>query len=109
MSFADVPAVNQNKGEVTMAESVMEKVRLGRTDLMVTPLCFGASGLGDMPDTYGYGVDADRARATMHAIFGGPVNFIDTSRIYGFSRRVREWRRRSAPRSGQIHRCARNR
>jgi D-threo-aldose 1-dehydrogenase len=69
-----------------MAEPVMEKVRLGRTDLMVTPLCFGASGLGDMPDTYGYAVDADRARATMHAIFDSPVNFIDTSRIYGFGR-----------------------
>src|SRR5271169_5641177 len=69
-----------------MTEGAMNKVRLGRTDLMVTPLCFGASGLGDMPDTYGYGVDEDRARATMHAIFDGPVNFIDTSRIYGFGR-----------------------
>ena len=59
---------------------------MGRTDLMVTPICFGTSGLGDMPDTYGYAVDADRARATMHAIFDGPVNFIDTSRIYGFGR-----------------------
>ena len=39
----------------------MNKVRLGRTDLMVTPICFGTSGLGDMPDTYGYGVD-DGAR-----------------------------------------------
>ena len=69
-----------------MAEPVMNKVRLGRTDLMVTPICFGTSGLGDMPDTYGYAVDADRARATMHAIFDSPVNFIDTSRIYGFGR-----------------------
>src|SRR5271169_2699403 len=69
-----------------MTEGAMNKVRLGRTDLMVTPLCFGASGLGDMPDTYGYGVDEDRARATMHAIFDGPVNFVDTSRIYGMGR-----------------------
>lgn len=64
----------------------MKKVRLGRTDLMVTPICFGTSGLGDMPDTYGYGVDAERAKATMQAIFDGPVNFIDTSRIYGAGR-----------------------
>jgi len=69
-----------------VSESVISKVRLGRTDLMVTPLCFGTSGLGDMPDTYGYAVDEDRARATMHAIFDGPVNFLDTSRIYGFGR-----------------------
>ena len=47
---------------------------------MVTSVCFGTSGLGDMPDTYGYGVDDARARATLHAIFDGPANFIDTSR-----------------------------
>jgi D-threo-aldose 1-dehydrogenase len=64
----------------------MNKVRLGRTGLMVTPVCFGASGLGDMPDTYGYGVDAERAKATVRAIFDGPVNFLDTSRIYGMGR-----------------------
>jgi D-threo-aldose 1-dehydrogenase len=64
----------------------MNKARLGRTGLTVTQLCFGASGLGDMPDTYGYGVDAERAKATVRAIFDGPVNFLDTSRIYGMGR-----------------------
>jgi D-threo-aldose 1-dehydrogenase len=39
-----------------------------------------------MPDTYGYDVDAERAKATVTAIFDGPVNIIDTSRIYGFGR-----------------------
>src|SRR5580704_10313796 len=73
-------------GELAMTEAVMEKVRLGRTDLMITSICFGTSGLGDMPDTYGYGVDEARAKATLHAIFDGPANFIDTSRIYGFGR-----------------------
>ena len=60
--------------------------RLGRTKLEVSPLCFGASGLGDMPDTYGYSVEAERARATLDAIFDGSVNFLDTSRIYGLGR-----------------------
>ena len=69
-----------------MADGVLNKVRLGKTELMVTPICFGTSGLGDMPDTYGYGVDAERAKATVRAIFDGPVNFIDTSRIYGMGR-----------------------
>jgi D-threo-aldose 1-dehydrogenase len=69
-----------------MAEEAANKVRLGRTDLMVTPICFGTSGLGDMPDTYGYGVDAERANATLKAIFDSPVNFLDTSRIYGMGR-----------------------
>src|SRR5271155_5877479 len=69
-----------------MAKDVMKKVRVGRSDLMVTPLGFGTSGLGDMPDTYGYGVDAERAKATVLAIFGGPANLIDTSRLYGMGR-----------------------
>ena len=64
----------------------IRKVRLGRTRLEVTPICFGTSGIGDMPDTYGYGVDEERARATVRAIFDGPVNFIDTSRNYGMGR-----------------------
>ena len=64
----------------------MNKVRLGRTDLMVTPVGFGTSGLGDMPDTYGYSVEANRAKATVEAIFDGPANFLDTSRIYGMGR-----------------------
>jgi D-threo-aldose 1-dehydrogenase len=64
----------------------MKKIRFGRTDLMVTPICFGSSGLGDMPDTYGYGVEGSRAKATIEAIFNGPVNFLDTARIYGLGR-----------------------
>jgi D-threo-aldose 1-dehydrogenase len=69
-----------------MPEGVLNKVRLGRTNLMATPICFGTSGIGDMPDTYGYGVDEERAKATIGAIFDSPVNFIDTSRIYGMGR-----------------------
>jgi D-threo-aldose 1-dehydrogenase len=68
-----------------MTEGI-NKVRLGRTDLMVTPICFGTSGLGDMPDTYGYSVSAERAKATAESIFSGPANFLDTSRIYGMGR-----------------------
>jgi D-threo-aldose 1-dehydrogenase len=69
-----------------MAKDVMNKVRLGRTDLMVTPIGFGTGGLGDMPDSYGYSAGAERAKATVQAIFDGPVNFIDTSRNYGIGR-----------------------
>jgi D-threo-aldose 1-dehydrogenase len=59
---------------------------IGKTGLSVTPLCFGASGLGNMPDTYGYEVDDARARATLHAIFNSQVNFLDTANIYGMGR-----------------------
>jgi D-threo-aldose 1-dehydrogenase len=64
----------------------IEKVRLGRTNLFVSKICFGTTSLADMPDTYGYRVDVGRARETVRAIFDGPANFLDTSRIYGFGR-----------------------
>lgn len=59
--------------------------QLGRTGLTVTDICFGTGGLTN-------GADADtpervqRAHETVRAIFGGPANFIDTSRIYGRGR-----------------------
>lgn len=64
----------------------MKKTSIGSTGLQVTTLSFGASGLGNMPDTYGYEVDDRRARETLEAIFAGPVNFLDTSNNYGFGR-----------------------
>lgn len=64
----------------------MLKRTLATTGLEVTPLCFGGSALGDMPATYGYSVDDERAFATINAIFDSPVNFMDSSRIYGFGR-----------------------
>lgn len=64
----------------------MNQQPIGNTGLTVTPLCFGASGLGNMPDTYGYEVDDMRARKTLQAIFDGPVNFLDTANNYGFGR-----------------------
>jgi D-threo-aldose 1-dehydrogenase len=63
-----------------------ERVEIGGTGLFVTRIGFGTSGLGDMPDTYGYRVEEERARETVRAIFDGPVNFLDTSRNYGFGR-----------------------
>lgn len=64
----------------------MNQHPIGKTGLTVTSLCFGTSGLGNMPDTYGYEVDEARARATLQAIFDSPVNFLDTSNNYGFGR-----------------------
>jgi D-threo-aldose 1-dehydrogenase len=64
----------------------IEKAPLGRTALKVPRIAFGTSGLGDMPDTYGYAVDEERARATVRAVLDGPAKFIDTSRNYGLGR-----------------------
>ncbi len=59
---------------------------VGRTALTVPPLCFGTTSLGDMPNTYGYSVDEDRAKDTVYAIFDGPAKFLDSSRNYGAGR-----------------------
>jgi D-threo-aldose 1-dehydrogenase len=64
----------------------MTPTPIGRTGLEITPLAFGTSGLGNMPETYGYAVDEERAYATIRAIFAGPANVIDTSRNYGSGR-----------------------
>jgi aryl-alcohol dehydrogenase-like predicted oxidoreductase len=62
------------------------KVPLGTSGLSISRLCFGLAPLGDMPDTYGYGVTPEGARETVRAIFDSEVNFLDTSRIYGMGR-----------------------
>jgi len=64
----------------------MENREIGKTGLKVPPLSFGTSGLGNMPDTYGYEVDEERAYATVRAICDGPAPFLDTSRNYGMGR-----------------------
>ena len=60
------------------------KVKLGRTDLGISRISFGTSALGNMPDTYGYGVDVERAREAVRTILAGPANFLDTARKLRF-------------------------
>lgn len=52
----------------------------------VASVCFGASSLGNMPDTYGYEVSEERARTAIHAMLDQANCFIDTSRNYGLGR-----------------------
>jgi D-threo-aldose 1-dehydrogenase len=63
-----------------------EKRAIGRTGLRVPPIAFGTSGLGNMPDTYGYEVDEERALATVRAILAREDGFLDTARNYGLGR-----------------------
>ncbi len=66
-----------------MSTAAQKSVTLHASGLTLPAICFGTTALGDMPDTYGYSVGADRARATLDAIFDGPIGFLDTSRNYG--------------------------
>ncbi len=68
------------------AAAIVDRARIGRTGLMVPRICFGTSGLGSMPDTYGYAVDEERAKATVRAVLDSSAPFIDTSRNYGMGR-----------------------
>ena len=59
---------------------------IGDTGLEIPAICFGTAPLGDMPDTYGFAVAEEDARATVRAILASPFPFIDTSRNYGMGK-----------------------
>ncbi len=56
---------------------------LGKTGLHVSPLCIGCAPLGNMPETFAYGVAEEQALATVRAIFNSSINFLDTAASYG--------------------------
>ena len=57
-----------------------EKREIGGTGVWVPAIGFGTSGIGHMPDTYGYDVDEARALATVRAVLALPDGFLDSSR-----------------------------
>ena len=56
---------------------------LGGTGLSVSPLCVGCAPLGDMPETFDFSVDEDRASETLRAVLESQINFLDTAASYG--------------------------
>jgi D-threo-aldose 1-dehydrogenase len=56
---------------------------LGGTGLLVSPLCVGCAPIGDMPETFDYSVDEERAGETLRAVLESPINFLDTAASYG--------------------------
>ncbi len=56
---------------------------LGKTGFSVSPVCVGCAPLGDMPKTFEYSVSEERAFDTLRAVFGSPLNFLDTAASYG--------------------------
>lgn len=65
------------------SKGFLEKRALGTTGLEVTPLCIGCAALGNMPETFAYGVPEEQALETLRAAFRSPINFIDTAASYG--------------------------
>lgn len=68
---------------MTSTDATLALRPLGATGLQVTPLCVGCAPLGNMPETFGFGVSEQQALATLRAAFASPVNFFDTAAIYG--------------------------
>src|SRR5919112_75242 len=56
---------------------------LGGTGLSVSPLCVGCAPLGDMPETFDFSVDEERAGETLRAVLESQINFLDTAASYG--------------------------
>ena len=66
-----------------MTEATFPLRQLGKTGLSVTPICFGAAPLGDMPETFGFRTPEESALATLREAFASPINFLDTAAAYG--------------------------
>ena len=74
--------------------------RLGRTDMVVSPISFGAWAIGGF---WGK-VDDDTSMAALHAAVDAGVNFIDTADVYGDGRSERLVARLKRERPGEtIH------
>lgn len=56
------------------------------TGVAIPSLCFGTSALGNMPDTYTYEVNLERAIETVKTIVSSDFPFLDVSRNYGMGR-----------------------
>lgn len=63
-----------------------ELAKIGRSNVAVPRIGFGATALADMPETYGYSVGEERGLDTIRAILAMPHGFLDTSRNYGLGR-----------------------
>ncbi len=64
---------------------ILEKNKLGTTNLMVTPICVGGAPFGNLPKEFGYEVSEEQAIATVKRVFESGINFLDTANLYGRS------------------------
>lgn len=68
-----------------MSVSTMQKRRLGRTEMEITTVGFGAWAIGGGGWAHAWGPqdDGDSVRAIRHAVDSG-INWIDTAAVYGY-------------------------
>ncbi len=66
-----------------MSHDLLERRALGPLGVDVPAIAIGCAPLGNLPDTFGYEVSEDLARATIQAALAGPLNHLDTAAAYG--------------------------
>src|ERR687883_782810 len=75
--------ITGKEDSMTNATPTLPLKPFGQTGLFVTPLCVGGAPLGDMPETFSYGVPEAQALETLRTAFASPINFLDTAAAYG--------------------------
>ncbi|WP_309103829.1 aldo/keto reductase [Microbacterium sp.] len=60
-----------------------DRVELGRTGLLVSPVCIGTAAWGVASPIHGLTVSEEDAVSTVRAALASPINFLDTSNNYG--------------------------
>lgn len=55
----------------------------GQTGLLVPPIAVGCAPIGNMPETFAYGVTEEDAIATILTALDSPIPYIDTAALYG--------------------------
>ena len=69
----------------------MNTKQLGKSDLCITPIGFGAWAIGGSGWEFGWGEQDDKAStAAIHRALELGVNWIDTAAVYGMGTSVRK-------------------
>lgn len=66
-----------------MSHDLLERRALGPLGVDVPAIAIGCAPLGNMPDTFGYEVPEEIARATIRSALDSPLNHLDTAAGYG--------------------------
>lgn len=64
-------------------DNVLARRPFGRTGLSVPPISLGCAPLGNMPETFAYGVPEEQALEAIRAALASPLDYIDTAALYG--------------------------
>jgi len=68
---------------VSQSTDVLARRPFGNTELNVPPISLGCAPLGNMPETFAYGVPEEQALEAIRAALASPFNYIDTAALYG--------------------------